>query len=99
MALPEASRFCSRCGTATGMAPYPMPRLLRPRSGRVVAGVCRAMSEAYGWDPALVRVLAVVLGIVTCPVAEIAYIAAWIVIPEEPLALPAAAGSTPPAAG
>ncbi len=66
----------------TGFPPY-VPRLVRPLFGRQFAGVCIGLARTYGWDVGLVRILAVLGGIFTFPVAEIAYIACWIGIPEE----------------
>jgi len=95
-ALPPAARFCSACGTAvagfanagfspTGFPAY-VPRLVRPLFGRQIAGVCAALARAYGWDIGLLRGLAVVAGIFLCPIPEIAYVAFWIGLPEEPVA-------------
>lgn len=67
-------------------------RLLRPRHGRVLAGVCAGFGLRYGWDPIVVRlllVLALLLGVGT-PV--LVYLIAWIVMPNAPLALPMRAG-------
>jgi phage shock protein PspC (stress-responsive transcriptional regulator) len=100
IALPPAARFCSVCGTVvaggpvTGFPPYAQPfapRLLRPVHGRQFAGVCAAFARSYGWDIALLRILAVVLGIFVFPIPEIFYIAAWIGIPDE-----ATVGMVPP---
>lgn len=103
--IAETARFCSACGTATGYGvPYTAAgaapsRLVRPRAGRQVAGVCQAFANAYGWDVALVRVLMLVAAIVTIPFAEIVYLVCWLMIPEEPLAVAANTGASyaPPA--
>lgn len=63
----------------------------------MLAGVCRGFSLTYGWDIALVRIIAVILAVICCPVGEVAYIIAWIAMPEEPLALPS--GSSIPPVG
>jgi len=97
-ALPPAARFCSACGTVvagappTGSQPYspytypPYPvRLTRPIFGRQFAGVCVGLARTYNWDVGLVRILTVLAGVFIFPVAEIAYIACWIGIPEEQL--------------
>jgi phage shock protein C len=90
-ALPPAARFCSGCGAAVagvytyGFSPYPQPRLARPIFGRQFAGVCAAVARTYGWDVGTVRVLTVIGAIFFCPFVEVAYIAGWIGIPEEPL--------------
>lgn len=63
-------------------------RLIRPRYGRMVAGVCQGLANAYGWDVVWVRVLTVLLAIFGGGVGLIGYIVFWVVMPEEPLALP-----------
>lgn len=59
-----------------------MSQLVRPRSDRVIAGVCSAIARRFDTSAALVRVLAV-LGVLffgwTIPV----YIAFWIVVPND----------------
>lgn len=94
------ARFCSNCGAsvaATTAAPYPnysaAGRLFRPRYPRMVAGVCAGLAEHYHWDISLVRVIAVVLCICTSGIAGIAYLAAWIIIPEAPYTLPHTTGT------
>jgi len=61
--------------------------MTRPRNNRVIAGVCAAFAQRYGWDLTLTRVIAAIL-IVFTGVGALAYIAAWIIIPEEQYALP-----------
>lgn len=58
-------------------------RLYRSRRHRMIAGVCGGIAEYFGWDPALVR-LVTVLSILLPGPQFLAYIIAWIVIPEEP---------------
>ena len=55
--------------------------LVRPRSGRIIGGVCAAIAERFGVSKLLVRVAFVVFGLVG--VGELAYIALWIIIPKE----------------
>ncbi len=64
------------------------PELLRPRTGRMVAGVCAAFARTYGWNLPLIRILLVVLTPFHLGLGFIAYVIAWIVIPEEPYLLP-----------
>jgi phage shock protein PspC (stress-responsive transcriptional regulator) len=101
------ARFCSACGNATASSYVPpvpppagpMPPLLRPQFGRVIAGVCAGFAEHYGWDVVLVRlvlVAAVLLGFGT-PI--LAYAVAWIVMPEGPYFVPDAAAQSGPATG
>jgi phage shock protein C len=71
------------------MGHYPSTtQLTRPRHNRMIAGVCAGFALHYGWDLNLVRVLTALM-IVLTGVGAIAYIAAWVIIPEAPYALPA----------
>lgn len=56
------------------------PTLVRPPSGKWIAGVCAALAERFGVSPGLVRIGFVIFGIVG--VGELVYIALWIVIPK-----------------
>ncbi|MFI6424898.1 PspC domain-containing protein [Promicromonospora sp. NPDC050880] len=56
--------------------------LSRPRQGRMIAGVCAGIARRFGWDPTLVRVLAVVSVLIPGP-QFLAYIAFWILMPTE----------------
>ena len=72
-----------------------MNTLIRPREGRVIAGVCAALARRFGWNVTVVRLLAV-LSIVLPGSQLIIYAICWAVIPGEPAAQPVAA--TGPAA-
>jgi phage shock protein PspC (stress-responsive transcriptional regulator) len=87
-AIAEQARFCSHCGHAVGH-PHWASRLMRPRFDRKVGGVCAAFAQHLDLDVSLVRILWVFLTFAAgfFP-GLIAYILAWIIIPEEPL-LPA----------
>jgi phage shock protein C len=61
--------------------------MLRPRAGRKIAGVCLSFAEYFDLDVTLIRVLMLLLCIFAFPAGEIAYVAAWIVIPREPEAI------------
>jgi phage shock protein PspC (stress-responsive transcriptional regulator) len=81
-------RFCSSCGAAVPAgANIPGRPLVRPIAGRQIAGVCIGLSQAYGWDLALVRILAVVGLFFSGGTVGVVYLACWIGIPEEPLPL------------
>lgn len=58
--------------------------LQRPRSGRVIAGVCAGLARRFGWSPTVVRLLFLLSLLIPGPQA-IFYVIAWIVIPAEPL--------------
>ncbi len=62
--------------------PTPQRRLTRRRDDRMIAGVCGGVADYLGLDPTLVRLLAVVAAIVSVGTVAVAYIAAWILMPE-----------------
>lgn len=55
--------------------------MVRPRSGKVVAGVCAALADRFGISRTLVRLGFVLFGLFG--VGELVYIALWIIIPKE----------------
>ena len=55
--------------------------LVRPRSSRVIAGVCAAIANRFGWNVTIVRVLTV-LAIFLFGAAIPVYIVLWIIIPQ-----------------
>jgi len=58
-------------------------KLLRSRS-KVIAGVCAGIANYFGWDPALVRVLYLLISIFSAAFPGIlVYIILWIVMPQE----------------
>lgn len=61
-------------------------RLYRTRKGRVLGGVVSGLGTYLDADPVLLRLLLVIGTIVTGGGLFIAYIAAWIIVPEEPAA-------------
>jgi phage shock protein PspC (stress-responsive transcriptional regulator) len=56
--------------------------LVRTHDGRILGGVCSGIAHYTGLDLNLVRLLAVVLTILS-GVGVLAYLAAWLIIPEE----------------
>ena len=74
-------------GAYAGFAPRLRPELLRPRNGRMIAGVCAAFARTYGWNLVLVRVIVCVAAL-HVGLGLVAYAIAWITIPEEPYLLP-----------
>ncbi|MGQ1795936.1 PspC domain-containing protein [Kocuria oceani] len=55
--------------------------LVRPRNGKLLAGVCAALANRFGLPKLLVRLGFIVFGLVG--VGELVYIALWIIIPKE----------------
>lgn len=92
--LPTNARFCSQCGGAVPVRQSPPGQpLIRPRVGRQIGGVCIALAQAHGWDVTVVRILAVIGFVFSSGLVGVAYLAAWIGIPEETLPMP---GAYPP---
>jgi phage shock protein C len=91
--LREQDKFCFNCAAATGRgatAPKPMDPLSRPMHEAKIAGVCAGFARYFGLDVTLVRVLWVVITVFPMPCfGLVAYIVAWIVMPKDPVALPA----------
>ena len=57
-----------------------MTAMVRPRRGRVIAGVCAGIAEHYGWGRRTVRLLFVLFGLFGA--GELAYIVLWILMPK-----------------
>ncbi|ADW68960.1 PspC domain-containing protein [Granulicella tundricola] len=85
------ANFCSNCGAALAAQSFAPtgPRILRPRSPRMIAGVCSGFALHFGWDLSLVRILLCVFTFLTSGIGFLFYIAAWVLLPEAPYALPA----------
>jgi phage shock protein PspC (stress-responsive transcriptional regulator) len=56
--------------------------LVRPRHGRVIAGVCAGIAHRFGMKPNTVRLLAVLSCILPGP-QFILYLVLWVALPEE----------------
>jgi phage shock protein C len=56
--------------------------LFRPRTGRVIAGVCAALGRRFGLAPWLVRLIFIASLLLPGPQAVI-YLVLWILIPAE----------------
>jgi phage shock protein C len=61
-------------------------KLYRSRTDSMIGGVCGGLAEYFDIDPAIVRLAAVLL-VFAGGAAIIAYIIAWIIIPQKPFAL------------
>lgn len=70
-----------------------MSELRRPRTGRVIGGVCAALARRFGWNLTVVRVLTVASLLLPGP-QLIIYVIAWIVIPGEPEPATVTAGAS-----
>jgi phage shock protein C len=57
--------------------------LVRSRKGRMAAGVCAGAADYFGMDVTLMRVTVAVIAVITAGAGVLAYLTAWILIPEE----------------
>ncbi len=57
-------------------------QLIRPREGRMVAGVCAGLGDYFGLDANLVRLIFAVVSIFG-GAGVLVYLVAWLVVPEE----------------
>jgi phage shock protein PspC (stress-responsive transcriptional regulator) len=60
----------------------PTPRLYRPRSGRMIGGVCAGLALRFGLSPTLVRVLFLLSFLLPGPQIVI-YLILWVLLPSE----------------
>lgn len=58
-------------------------KFYRSRKDRVIAGVCGGMAEYFEIDVIIVRLFALIL-VLSVGAGFIAYLIAWLVVPEEP---------------
>lgn len=79
--IQDDANLCSYCGTrVAGVAAR--KRLMRSRTNKKVAGVCQGFAEYFDLDVTMIRIVWAVVAI--CGGAGlVAYIVAWIVMPEE----------------
>jgi len=89
--IQDDANVCAYCGVRVG-ASVARKKLVRPRHGRKIAGVCLGFAEYFDLDVSLVRVIWLITAIMS-GIGVIPYFIGWIVMPEEPLALPAPAGA------
>ena len=58
-------------------------QLVRPRRGKLIAGVCAGIAQRYGVSPTRVRLLFIASMLLPGP-QILAYIAGWILMPKAP---------------
>jgi phage shock protein C len=58
------------------------PRLVRPSSNKMIAGVCAGLADYFDVDTRKVRIGFVLFGLFGA--GEIVYIALWIIAPKAP---------------
>ncbi|MEW2384408.1 PspC domain-containing protein [Micromonospora sp. NPDC047707] len=57
-------------------------RLVRPRQGRMIAGVCAGLAQRFGWSAGFVRLL-FLLSLLLPGTQVIVYAILWILMPNE----------------
>lgn len=85
---------CAFCASWMVEAP-PVREWIRPRQGRMIAGVCRGLADRFGLPVAAWRI-AFLLSLCFWGMALIVYVALWIAMPNAPLPLPAATAPQAP---
>ena len=69
--------------TGPSEPPQPAQRVVRrSRSERVIAGVCGGVGRYLGVDPVLLRIAFIILALAN-GLGVVAYVVAWVAIPEE----------------
>ena len=82
--------YCNHCGAATSNAPKPMQRpLTRAREDAKIAGVCAGVARYFGLDVTLIRIIWFLVCFYPPGAGIILYLICWIVIPRDPIGLPA----------
>jgi phage shock protein C len=92
--IQDDANLCAYCGKRVG-AVAARKKLMRPREGRKIAGVCAGFAEYFDIDVILLRVIWV-LSIFLTGAGLIAYAIGWVVMPEEPKTLPIPTGQHAP---
>ena len=83
--IQDDANVCAYCGRRVG-AVSARTKLMRPRKGspeRKIAGVCAGFAEYFDLDVTIVRVVWLIVALFGGG-GILAYIIAWIVMPEEP---------------
>jgi phage shock protein C len=70
-------------------------RLYRSRFSNIIGGVCGGLGEYFDIDPVIVRIVAVLLFFGSSGAAVIAYVIAWIIVPQQTVEADAAIEEKP----
>ena len=89
--IQDDAAVCAYCGTRVAVS-RARHKLMRPRVGRKIAGVCLGFAEYFEVDVTLVRVVWLIASVTTV-IGMVSYPIAWIIMPEEPLLLSAPANA------
>ena len=92
--IQDDANVCAYCGRRVGTVES-RRKLMRSRTDRKIAGVCAGFAEYFDLDVTVVRVVWLIVALFGGGGA-LAYIIAWIVMPEEPVYVEAAPPAAPP---
>jgi phage shock protein C len=81
--IQDDANLCAYCGKRVSGAAMARKRLMRPREGRAIAGVCLGFAEYFDLDVALIRLIWVLVAIFG-GTGFLAYVIVWILMPSEP---------------
>jgi phage shock protein C len=90
----DDANLCAYCGTRVGPVAS-RRKLMRSRTNRKVAGVCAGFAEYFDLDVTMVRVVWLIVAFFGGG-GLLAYLIAWIVMPEEPEIVAVPVPSSPP---
>ncbi len=94
--MEASARFCPGCGRAAVPFVVAPTQFVRPREGRMIAGVCAGVAARFGWDVAIVRLVLCLSVLVCAGTGLLAYVVAWVVMPNAPLSyMPPSAPDVP----
>ncbi len=81
---PRNDDSCGMTNNVLNDATDQVKKLRRSRSDKMIAGVCGGMAKMIGVDAAILRIILVAATLLGFGTGAILYIAAWILMPEEP---------------
>ncbi len=79
-ANPDGAKVCAYC-SAPLSAGVSERRLVRPRAGRRIAGVCAGVAQYYDWNVTTIRILWLLL-FLFAGTGGLLYLILWIVMPN-----------------
>lgn len=81
--IQDDALLCAYCGIRVG-ASVSRKRLVRPEAEKKIGGVCAGFAEYFDIDVTVVRLTWLLTAIFT-GFGFLAYLVAWIIMPEEPI--------------
>lgn len=80
--IQDDANLCAYCGKRVG-AVVARKSLRRIMSRKKIAGVCAGFGEYFDLDVNLIRVVWVIVAVLGFPIGILAYVIAWIILPED----------------